>query len=209
MNLLGVAVAVSVAVVEAQQAHPPGREQATLAVLHAGQPVAFATARVQQAGRALGVDLPAQPLYVDLDQIGERIVGLVPDVFGDLFAPDDGALAQRQILEQRVLLGGEGDSTAAHFDAPRARLDDDAALEVDAVIEPRVEGENERADAQHRRHDEAGMTALHERHRGVILDQARPIEILFGRRQRVIRKINVLEISGHLQREIAHLRDGV
>ena len=49
------------------------------------------------------VDLPAEPLNVDLDQIGHRIERVVPDVFGDIGAADHVALATGQVIE-----GGAG-----------------------------------------------------------------------------------------------------
>src|SRR5215510_1260441 len=64
-----------------------------------------------------------QPLHVDLDQIGEGIEVLLPDVFGDLGAADDLAGAPRQVFKERVFLRGQLDLTPAASDSARPHVD--------------------------------------------------------------------------------------
>jgi len=44
---------------------------------------------------------------VNLDEFGEGIKCIVPNVLGDLFTPDNLARVARQVLEQRVLFSSE------------------------------------------------------------------------------------------------------
>src|SRR5688572_30680627 len=62
------------------------------------------------------VNLSAQPLDVDLDQVGHGVEAIVPDVFGDVRAADDVTVAPRKVLEQRVLLRRELNGTLATLD---------------------------------------------------------------------------------------------
>src|SRR5262249_37302255 len=71
-------------------------------------------AGVQQAGFKTEVDLPAQTLNVDFDQVRRRVVRLIPNVLGNVGAARDSAPAGRQILEQSVFTRGQGEG------APRA-----------------------------------------------------------------------------------------
>src|SRR5882762_3824699 len=70
------------------------------------------------------VNLSPQPINVDLYQFGERIKRIVPDMFGDFFAPDNFARVAREVLKQRVLFGSELDhlSLASDSLAPRVYL---------------------------------------------------------------------------------------
>src|SRR5262245_8706902 len=66
-----------------------------------------------------------QPLHVDLDQIGEWIEILLPNVFGYLGAADDFAGAPRQVFKERVFFRGQLDLTSAAPDQARANVDDE------------------------------------------------------------------------------------
>src|SRR6266581_2227691 len=48
------------------------------------------------------VELPPQALHVDVDHVRQRLVGIVPDVLGDVGAANDLAGASREIFEQRI-----------------------------------------------------------------------------------------------------------
>ena len=69
------------------------------------------------------VDLAPQPLDVDLDQVRHRVEAVVPDMLGDVRAADDGTLAPRKVLEQRVLLRRELNGTFAALDTARPCVD--------------------------------------------------------------------------------------
>ncbi len=53
------------------------------------------------------VHLAAQPVDIDFNQIGEGSESFVPDVLGNLFAPDDAPAVTREIFEQGIFLRGE------------------------------------------------------------------------------------------------------
>ena len=76
------------------------------------------------------VQLAAQPLDVDVDDVGERVVVLVPDVLGDVGAADDLAGAAREVFEQRVLAAGQRDLAAVRPD-PLARDVDGQVADLD------------------------------------------------------------------------------
>src|SRR5688572_20277819 len=77
--------------------------------------VAGSAARVYQLHGVPVVDLAAQPLNVDLDQVRHRVEAVVPDMLGDVRAPDDLVVPPHEILDQRVLLGGQRqDALATH-----------------------------------------------------------------------------------------------
>src|SRR5271157_4075085 len=71
------------------------------------QNVAFAAAGVNQAAAEARVELGAQALDVDVDDIRERIEVLVPDVLADLLAAHHTVLVEHQELNESVFLGGE------------------------------------------------------------------------------------------------------
>src|SRR4051812_17124485 len=70
------------------------------------------------------INLSAQTVDVDFYQFGERVKGVVPDVFGDFFAPDNFSCVARQKLKQRVFFGRQfdGASTAPHMPSTRVYL---------------------------------------------------------------------------------------
>src|SRR5579883_2231884 len=67
---------------------------------------------VQQRNSRSRVNLPAQPVHVDFDEIGKRIEGLVPDVLGDFRASDYAPGVPHQVFEQRVFLVGQPNAAA-------------------------------------------------------------------------------------------------
>ena len=85
--------------------------------------VAGAAAGVNQLHLMPVVDLPAQALDVDLDEVRLRIEAVVPDMLGDVAAAHDLPLAPRQVLEQGEFLGGELDGAAGTGDAPGPGVD--------------------------------------------------------------------------------------
>src|SRR6185369_8718002 len=99
----------------------PAATAASYAANH--QLIPLAAPRPDQRVRARAIELAAQPLDVDIDDVGDRIVVLVPHVLGDVGAADDVAGAPDEVLEQRVLLGGEQDVEIAYADLPGARVD--------------------------------------------------------------------------------------
>jgi hypothetical protein len=62
--------------------------------------VTLTPARMNESHRKALIDFAAKPLHIDLDQIGQGIISLVPDVLGYLRAADDGAPAHHQVLEK-------------------------------------------------------------------------------------------------------------
>ena len=83
-----------------------------------GQLIALAAPRPDQRLAPGRIELPAQPLHVDIDHVRDRVVVLVPDVLGDVAAADDVARVAGQVLEQRVFLRAQQDLPIA--DRPRA-----------------------------------------------------------------------------------------
>ena len=77
------------------------------------QQVAFAASRLDDRILARQIDLSTQALDEDVDDVGHRIVGPIPHVFGDVRAADDLAGPAHEILEQRVLAFGERDELSA------------------------------------------------------------------------------------------------
>src|SRR5437764_7571859 len=73
--------------------------------------------RLNPFSRRDSLDVAAQPIDVDLDEVRERVELLVPDVLGDLLAGDDAAGVARQVLEHRVLFRGERERHAVDADA--------------------------------------------------------------------------------------------
>src|SRR5260370_41996086 len=60
--------------------------------------IAFTAARVDQTRRASGIELGAQALDIDADDVGEGVKTLVPDVLGNRVPAHDAALAEHQEL---------------------------------------------------------------------------------------------------------------
>ena len=76
----------------------------TLSILNAGvlgepERVSRAPSRVNQLHGSAVVDLAAQALDVDFDQVRHRIEAVVPDVLRDVGPADDLALPTEQLLE--------------------------------------------------------------------------------------------------------------
>src|SRR4051812_15771370 len=72
-------------------------------------------------------ELAADVRDVNLDEVGQRVVVLVEDVFVDLRPREHLAAPQRQQLDDGVLAGREGDVLAALLDGALARVEDDVA----------------------------------------------------------------------------------
>src|SRR5207247_7357219 len=68
------------------------------------QTISRAAVRVDEWRRAAVVHFAAQPVDVDLERVGERIVILVPDVLAQLRAAHHSSGVARKILEKSVLL---------------------------------------------------------------------------------------------------------
>src|SRR6186997_2115498 len=67
--------------------------------VHDPQRVTGAPPGLNELDRLPVVDLPAQALDVDLDQVRHRIEAVVPDMFGDVGPADDVTLATEQVFE--------------------------------------------------------------------------------------------------------------
>src|SRR5262249_56388320 len=85
--------------------------------------IALASARADRGLGARLLDLAPQPLDVDVDDVRQRIVVLVPHVLGDVASAHDVAGAPREVLEKRVLLGGEHELARADERAADARVE--------------------------------------------------------------------------------------
>ena len=81
--------------------------------------VADAAHGADQLHRERIVDLGAQVPHVHVNDVGQTLEALVPHVLDDHGAREHPPRIGGQILEQRVLLGGELDARAAR-DAPAA-----------------------------------------------------------------------------------------
>jgi len=84
-------------------------------VLGGREQVALAAPRVDQAARGAGIELGAEPLDIDIDDVRKGIEVLVPDVLGDLFPAYHAALIEDEEFQERIFLGGEADgASSAH-----------------------------------------------------------------------------------------------
>src|SRR5919206_4311137 len=110
-----------------QSASRARTDSSTRALRLRGQQVARAAARVDEARRRPLVDLTAQPVDVDLDRVGERVVVLVPNVLAELGAPDHPPGVAREVLEHRVLLARERQPRAPARRGLAPRIDDQVA----------------------------------------------------------------------------------
>src|SRR5450432_916746 len=90
-----------------------------------GQDVAFAAAGVDQAAPYACVELAAQALDVDVDDVRERVEVFVPHMLRNLFPAHHAALVQDQVFEKGVLLGGEVDILAGARDAMAAGIENE------------------------------------------------------------------------------------
>src|SRR5258708_15149982 len=87
------------------------------------QLIALSAPRANQ-GRPFGVvELPAEPLDVDVDDVRKRVVVLVPDVLGDVGAAHDVASAAREVFEERVLTARQRHFPALRPDALARNVD--------------------------------------------------------------------------------------
>ena len=76
------------------------------------QPVAHAAHGADELHRVRVVHLRAQVAHVDIDDVGQPLEALVPHVLDDHRAREHAPGIGRQVLQQRVLLGGELDAPA-------------------------------------------------------------------------------------------------
>src|SRR5215207_2409489 len=90
-----------------------------------GQHVADAAPGRDQCDGLATVHLATQPAHVDVDEVRERIVIVVPDVRVDLGARDDAAGVAHEMLEQRVLLRRERDLALPASSGMAARIHDE------------------------------------------------------------------------------------
>src|ERR1700730_12617105 len=67
--------------------------------------------------------VPAKPIDVRLDQIGERIELLPPHVLGDLLPSHDAPAVPREVLQHGVLLGRQGERLSIDAHPMRAGID--------------------------------------------------------------------------------------
>src|SRR5260370_19152681 len=86
------------------------------------QLIALSAPRANQ-GRPIGVvELPAEPLDVDVDDVRKRVVVLVPHVLGDVGAAHDVASAAREVFEERVLTARQRHFPAGRPDSPPRKV---------------------------------------------------------------------------------------
>src|SRR5579863_713251 len=76
------------------------------------QQVAGAATRVEERRVFRAVDFAAKAIYVDFDEVGERVELLVPNVLGDFGAADDAANVTHEKFEQGVFFVGQGNMAA-------------------------------------------------------------------------------------------------
>src|SRR4029079_2238563 len=67
------------------------------------QYVAGAAPGLDEAFTAAQCELASQPLHVDVDDIRQRVIRLVPDMLGDVAPADDDAGMAREELQQSIL----------------------------------------------------------------------------------------------------------
>src|SRR3954447_23349815 len=79
--------------------------------------------RLNQLDGKIVVDLPSQTPDQHFEDVGERIVILIPDVGGDCRAVDDLAGVQHEELQQGELLGGKLDLGAGAPHSLRVEVD--------------------------------------------------------------------------------------
>src|SRR5437773_12352655 len=87
------------------------------------QSVAGAAMRMDERCDAGDVHIAAQAIDVHLERVREGIVIFVPHVLAQLGAADHAIGAAREIREERVLLGRNGDDALAPLDRLAARVD--------------------------------------------------------------------------------------
>src|SRR5882762_4426843 len=74
-----------------------------------GEHVAFSPDRSQQLARVPVVNLAPQALHVNLDQIGEGIEVLLPNMLGNLSPTNDLIDMARQVIQQGIFFCGKFD----------------------------------------------------------------------------------------------------
>src|SRR5690606_32761611 len=86
-------------------------------------------------GRSTGrVDLAAQVADEDVDDVAHGIDAVVIDVRLDLGARDDGTAVEDEVLEEGVLLGGEGDGVAVALDGAGGHVEEEGSGLDDGVL---------------------------------------------------------------------------
>src|SRR5690348_1167211 len=85
--------------------------------------VSDAPDRVDQLRLAAMVDLLAQPCDHDVDDVRSRIEVVVPGVLGDQGARHDATVMAHQVLQHRILLGGQLDRAPGADDFAAARVE--------------------------------------------------------------------------------------
>src|SRR5688500_258541 len=98
------------------------RRARTLSTLRAvviigDQRISGASSGLYQLHWPVIVDLASQPLHIHLDQIGHRIVAVVPDVLGNVAPAYDITLTAEQVFQECVLLRREGNHAPGALDA--------------------------------------------------------------------------------------------
>src|SRR3981081_504554 len=73
------------------------------------QHITLAASSVNQRLLRAVINLPAETLYIDVDDVGKGIEVLVPNVVGNLSAAQDLTLVKHQQLEQCIFLRSEFD----------------------------------------------------------------------------------------------------
>src|SRR6185436_20507200 len=91
--------------------------------MNSAEDVALSAACRDQRRLAGAVELSPQPLHINVDDVRERIVLIVPDMLGDIAPPDHLARVPREEFEQRVFARGEPDAAVAAASRARAGLD--------------------------------------------------------------------------------------
>src|SRR5208282_2894207 len=85
--------------------------------------IARASPGVQQRRRGSGINLPPQPIHVDLDEIRKGIEFLIPYMLGNFCASDHATGVPRQILDQCVFLSSQNNRLAVPLHGLAGRVD--------------------------------------------------------------------------------------
>ena len=126
-----------------QQARIPQRQPRAEGKGHGLQElISLAAAGADDRGRFRIVELAAEPLHVDVDDVGKRVVVLVPDVLGDVGAADDVSGLPGEVFEERVFAAGQrnlgaGPTDALSADVDRQRTDLEALRRERTAVAPR------------------------------------------------------------------------
>src|SRR5438477_12684502 len=87
------------------------------------QAVAEPPDSLQRSAAERAVYLLAEVAHIDVDDVGIAVVRHVPDVFDQHLSRQDDAGAPHEQLEQRELLGREGDGSATPANLVRGRVE--------------------------------------------------------------------------------------